>query len=290
MKKLLIIGLAFAVMFSLCSCAANNTDVNIKGFVPFHTSQYLLFNNCKSNYYVIFDNAEFIFDGRIVYNNYGTDGGEYPVYGDNSKKGTYILYDPDYNVEFYEFDEKSNTLFFMDTDNSIFYRMLIHFGDTVTAEEPVAIYQGSAVPIQSDVDALVLETEKGYLSFDTQTGETMDYLESKIPETYREHIKILPDEAINIADKYMKSRTHNGDEEYPLDEYEPVLDVLSCQLLLFPEFDSPNFEGYWSKKPEYCWCIVYSFGYEEDIPAGGRAVYINAADGSLFGTSFSLAD
>lgn len=289
MKKIFSLLLSIVVMLTVCSCSADKKSINIDGFVPFNCSNACVFSNSKSDYYLIFDNAEFIFNGRIVYNNYGTDSGEYKVYGDNSKKGTYVLYEPDYNVEFYGFDEENSALFFKDTDNDVFYRMVIDFNDTVTAQEPTIVYRGNALPIHSQADNIVLETEEGYISFNTLNGETTDYLESRVPEIYCDQVKISPDKAIKIADDYVKSRAHNGSIDYPLDEYEPVLDALASDFLLFPDFNSPNFERFWGDVPDFCWCIVYYFG-DEEFTEGWRVVYINAVDGNLFGTAFTLAD
>lgn len=262
MKKIFSLLLSIVVMLTVCSCSADKKSINIDGFVPFNCSNSCVFSNSKSDYYLIFDNAEFIFNGKIVYNNYGADSGEYKVYGDNSKKGTYVLYEPDYNIEFYGFDEENSALFFKDTDNGIFYRMVVDFNDTVTAQEPTIVYRGNALPIHSEADNIVLETEEGYISFNTLNGETIDYLES---------------------------RAHNGSIDYPLDEYEPALDVLASDLLLFPDFNSPNFERFWGDVPDFCWCIVYNMG-DEEFTEGWRVVYINAVDGNLFGTAFTLAD
>ena len=287
MKKIISLLLAILLVFSFSACTNNavEDEENVTSSpittVSYASEDFVPFE-CTAEQFIYRDEHQRISinDGYIICNT--------EIYYEKQGMDRINLLSPDYETVACAFID--GALFYRDISNNILYRMVINFGDTVTAQKPTVVYNGFAVPERFYKGEIVLKTADSYLSLDTQTGEVMDYLDSKVTDAYSKNVKISSKEAVKIATKYIEQR--GIDKEISEGkEYDLTFDYLRSDFLLFPDFSNSygRFEQFDKGIPDYLWEIGFYWG-DEDWAYGWRFVYVDAENGDLIGTSRYLAD
>ncbi|MCH5321746.1 MAG: hypothetical protein J1E36_08265, partial [Eubacterium sp.] len=154
MKKSISILLAILFVFSFSACTDNAVDdeENVTSS-PITTVSYAADDfapfECTDEQFIYRDEHQRIpiNDGYIICST--------EIYYDKQGMDRVNLLSPDYETAACAFID--GALFYRDISNNLLYRMVINFGDTVTAQKPTVVYNGFAVPERVYKGELVLK-------------------------------------------------------------------------------------------------------------------------------------